>query len=189
MNLHIRPMVPDDAERISDAECAQGWRATPEKYRTRMRDRDAGKCIALVAELDGEPVGYINVYWSAEAGAFAGQNIPEIVDFGVLERCQRRGIGSALMDAAEALAATRCNRVCLGVGLHAGYGAAQRMYALRGYIPDGSGVWYRDQVCAPYGNCVNGDDLVLYLSKNLSQQHPGGDTPRLSQEEDSLWNH
>lgn len=31
--------------------------------------------------------------------------------------------------------------VCIGVGLHAGYGSAQRMYVKRGYIPDGTGVW------------------------------------------------
>ena len=31
--------------------------------------------------------------------------------------------------------------IYLGVGLHSGYGSAQRMYVKRGYIPDGSGVW------------------------------------------------
>ena len=41
------------------------------------------------------------------------------------------------------------------------------MYIKRGYVPDGSGVWYRDQVCPPHGDCRNGDDLVLYLSKKL----------------------
>ena len=49
-----------------------------------------------------------------------------------------RGVGSALMDAVEALAAVTSDTVCLGVGLHSGYGAAQRMYVLRGYVPDGS---------------------------------------------------
>lgn len=36
-----------------------------------------------------------------------------------------------------------------------------------GYIPDGSGVWYRDEVCPQYTDCCNDDDLVLYLSKEL----------------------
>ncbi len=49
-----------------------------------------------------------------------------------------------------------------------GYGSAQRMYVKRGYIPDGSGVWYQDKICAPHGDCKNDDDLVLYLSKKLS---------------------
>ena len=71
------------------------------------------------------------------------------------------------MDAAENLAGERPDRVCPGVGLHAGYGSAQRMYAKRGYIADGSGVWYGDRVCEPYGECANDDDLVLYLMKTL----------------------
>lgn len=32
------------------------------------------------------------------------------------------------MDIAEKLAKTRSDTVCLGVGLHSGYGSAQRMY-------------------------------------------------------------
>ncbi len=61
-------------------------------------------------------------------------------------------------------------RVCLGVGLHSGYGGAQRLYAKRGYLPDGSGVWYRDAVCEPYAICRNDDDLILYLSKVFDKE-------------------
>ena len=71
------------------------------------------------------------------------------------------------MDAAEAVAARYADTVYLGVGLHSGYGSAQRMYVRRGYIPDGSGAWYKDRVCEPYALCENNDDLVLYLSKRL----------------------
>lgn len=85
----------------------------------------------------------------------------------MLAKYRNRGIGSRLMDAAERIAAEHADTVFLGVGLHSGYGSAQRMYIKRGYIPDGSGVWYRDAVCAPYAGCRNDDDLVLYLSKKL----------------------
>lgn len=81
--------------------------------------------------------------------------------------CARRGVGSALMDAVEALAAETSDTVCLGVGLHSGYGAAQRMYVLRGYVPDGSGVWYEGRVWDQYAPCVNDDELNLFLSKKL----------------------
>ena len=37
----------------------------------------------------------------------------------------------------------------------------------RGYIPDGTGVWYGDKVCEPYTPCANDDDLVLYLAKKV----------------------
>ena len=49
---------------------------------------------------------------------------------------------------------------------HSGYGAAQRLYSKRGYLPDGSGVWYRDAPMEPYGPCAADDDLVLYLWKD-----------------------
>ena len=58
--------------------------------------------------------------------------------------------------------------VYLSVGLHNGFGAAQRIYIKRGYIPDGSGIWYRDKPCVPYEDAYPIDDeLVLYLSKKL----------------------
>ena len=105
-----------------------------------MECKDA-QAISLVAEYSGKPVGYINIYPNSAWGAFGGKGYPEIVDFGVLEKYRNRGIGTVLMDIAEKIAATYADIVYLGVGLHSGYGSAQRMYVKRGYVPDGSGVW------------------------------------------------
>ena len=166
-NILIRNLQPADAQIITDGEIAQGWHQTIDKYEMRLQHQAQGKAIALAAEYRGQVAGYINVYPDAQSGAFGKQGYPEIVDFGVLEKYRRHGIGSRLMDAAEAIAAQYSDTVYLGVGLHSGYGSAQRMYIKRGYIPDGSGVWYRDKVCPPYDGCCNDDDLVLYLSKKL----------------------
>ena len=163
----VRNMTPPDAWTIAQAEIEQGWDADPTKYEARLRDHAQGRAIALTAEYHGRVAGYVSLYLEARSGPFAGKEIPEIVDFGVLEKYRRRGIGSKLMDVAEEIAADFGDVVCLGVGLHSGYGAAQRMYVRRGYLPDGSGVWYRDAVCAPYTACCNDDDLVLYMSKRL----------------------
>ncbi len=84
-----------------------------------------------------------------------------------MEKYRKHGIGAALMDTAEKIASEYADTVYLGVGLHSGYGSAQRMYVKRGYIPDGSGVWYHDEICKPHGECKNDDDLVLYFSKKL----------------------
>ena len=163
----VRDMEEGDAQAITDGEIAQGWHQTVEKYLRRLRDRDAGKCVSLVAEYQGAVAGYVNVYPDSRWGAFAGHGLPEIVDFGVLEKFRRRGVGSRLMDAAEQIAGRCADRVYLGVGLHAGYGSAQRLYVRRGYVPDGTGVWYADVPCPPYAACRNDDDLVLYLVKEL----------------------
>lgn len=166
-HLVIRSMTETDAEALAAGEIAQGWGDTIEKHRLRLRDQAAGRCAALAAEYCGQTAGYLSVYFQTEHGPFADRGWPELVDFGVLEKFRRHGIGGKLMDAAEKIAAETSPVVTLGVGLHSGYGSAQRMYVKRGYVPDGSGVWFRDEVCPPYGDCRNDDDLVLYLSKKL----------------------
>lgn len=93
--------------------------------------------------------------------------IPEVFDFGVFIKYQRHGIGNIMMDVVENLASKKCNKICLGVGVANGYGSAQRMYVKRGYIPDGTGVWYQNKVCPQYTPCNNDDDLVLLLLKEL----------------------
>lgn len=165
--LLIRNLEPRDAQVLTDGEIAQGWNADIGKFQKRLRDQEQGLCVSLAAEADGGAVGYANVYFDPRTGPFASSGWPEIVDFGVLEKYRRRGIGGKLMDAAERIAGERSDTVWIGVGLHSGYGSAQRMYVKRGYVPDGSGVWYRDAVCPPYGPCANDDDLVLYLVKTL----------------------
>ncbi len=165
--ITVRDLTPEDIPVFVAEECAQGWHSSPEKLELRLRDRDEGKCIPLVAELERNAAGYVSLYFAPAHGPFVGREWPEIVDFAVLEKYRRRGVGTALMDAAEALAADRADTVTIGVGLHSGYGSAQRMYVKRGYLPDGSGIWYRGGPCEPYAACANDDDLVLHLSKKL----------------------
>ncbi len=165
--IKIRDLAPEDIPVIVAGEIAQGWNASADKYEMRLRHRKEMGSVALVAEYHGQAAGYVNVYPDSPWGAFAHKGYPEIVDFGVLEKFRRRGIGNKLMDVAEKIASKYSDMVYLGVGLHSGYGSAQRMYVKRGYIPDGSGVWYGRSVCEPYGECRNDDDLNLYLSKVL----------------------
>ena len=47
------------------------------------------------------------------------------------------------------------------------YGVAQRLYVLRGYVPDGLGLHWKDHPTR-YGEEVRvDDDLVLYFTKEL----------------------
>ena len=167
-DLTIRDMEEPDAQAFTDGEIAQGWHADISKFLGRLKDRAEGRCVSLTAEYRGAPAGYVHVYLSGLGGPFAGQGLPEIVDFAVLEKYRRLGIGGRLMDAAEKIAGRYADTVWLGVGLHSGYGSAQRMYVRRGYVPDGSGVWYCGKPCVPYETaCTVDDGLVLYLSKKL----------------------
>ena len=166
--LIIRDMESADARIFTDEFTAQGWHPEIAGYMARLSDQAEGKCTALTAVYEGCPAGYVYVYQCAKDGPFAGKAWPVIVDFNVLKKYQRRGIGSRLMDAAEQIAGQNADTVCLGVGLCESYGAAQRMYVRRGYIPDGSGVWYQGRQCVQYETvCTVDDDLILFLSKKL----------------------
>ena len=92
---------------------------------------------------------------------------PELSDFNVFEPFQNQGIGNLLMEEAEKRVKHISDKVTLGVGLHSGYGPAQRLYIKRDYIPDGSGVWYQNHQPAMNAVCEDIGDLVLYLSKRF----------------------
>ena len=92
---------------------------------------------------------------------------PEIQDLNVLPHFRRRGVATALMDKAEALIAERSENVAIGVGLHPGYNAAQRLYVLRGYVPDGKGVTWHGKYIEEGQKLIADDDLVLHFTKTL----------------------
>ncbi|WP_223145278.1 GNAT family N-acetyltransferase [Microbacterium sp. ANT_H45B] len=109
--------------------------------------------------------------WKSEYPPFAEEGIPEVSDLNVLPRFRRSGIASGLLDQIEQAAAQRSSVVGLGVGLYADYGAAQRIYVRRGYIPDGRGVMYENQP-VPAGETVPlDDDATLMFTKQIDR-HP-----------------
>lgn len=168
--LVIRDMEKADAKAFYDGYTAQGWHSEEAYYHMRMKEAAEGKCAALTAEYQGKPAGNVYVYFDVQEGPFKGKGWPMIVDFSVLKKYQRKGIGHQLMNAAEAIAGRHADTVCLGVGLCKEYGTAQRMYIKRGYIPDGSGVWYQNRQCVQYETvCTVDDDLELFLYKKLKK--------------------
>ena len=163
----IRRMIKADIEHISQAFIHQGWPGREDILTSYFQDQENGKRDVLVAESDGFVAGYITILPAAKHGPFVGV-YPELTDFNVFELFRNRGIGNQLLEEAEKRVWLLSEIVTLGVGLHSGYGPAQRLYVKRGYIPDGSGIWFRDQPLDPYSSCENNDDLVLYFSKRLN---------------------
>ncbi len=141
--MDITPLGEDDAPVIAAAFEAIGWDKPVEQYRHYLQEQVAGERTVLVARLDGAFAGYVTVVWAPAYAALREAGIPEIADFNVLPHVRRRGIGTALMDAAEDLVGKRSDTVGIGVGLYPDYGPAQRLYVLRGYVPDGRGVVWR----------------------------------------------
>lgn len=162
----IRKMQESDIKNLSQGFINQGWPGREEILARYFLEQECGEREVLVAEVEGALAGYITILPIAKHGPFAGMS-PELSDFNVFEPFQNQGIGNLLLEEAEKQVKLISDKVTLGVGLHSGYGPAQRLYIKRGYIPDGSGVWYQNQPLEMNDTIQNNDDLVLYLSKKF----------------------
>lgn len=167
MEAEIRLLEPADVEPVLAAFDAAGWpkrRATLERY---LAEQDEGVRTVLVAVAGAEVCGYGTVCWEPDYPPFVAAGIPEIQDLNVLPRFRRRGIATRLMDEAERRIAERSDVAGIGVGLYDDYGPAQRMYVLRGYVPDGRGAVYRNLPVRGGETLRADDDLVIHLIKRL----------------------
>lgn len=162
----IREMQESDIKDLSQGFINQGWLGREEILARYFLEQECGEREVSVAEVEGVVAGYITILPIAKHGPFAGMS-PELSDFNVFEPFQNQGIGNLLLEEAEKRVKLISDKVTLGVGLHSGYGPAQRLYIRRGYIPDGSGVWYQNQPLEMNVTIQNNDDLVLYLSKEF----------------------
>ena len=162
----IRKMQESDIKDLSRGFMNQGWPGREEILARYFLEQESGEREVLVAEIDAAVAGYVTILPSAKHGPFA-EVYPELSDFNVFELFRNQGIGNQLLEEAEQGVKRFSGTVCLGVGLHLGYGPAQRLYIRRGYIPDGTGVWYRNKPLEMGASCQNDNDLVLYLSKDL----------------------
>ena len=162
----IRRMQESDIKELSRGFISQGWPSREEILTRYFKEQESGEREVLVAEVGGAVAGYITILPCAKQGPFA-EIYPELSDFNVFEPFQNQGIGNLLLEEAEKRVRLISDKVTLGVGLHSGYGPAQRLYIKRGYIPDGTGVWYRNHPLEMNDTIQNNDDLVLYLSKKF----------------------
>ena len=166
-NIILRAMLKSDRQNFVHAFAEQNWHKPLELFNEYYNQQENGEKAVIVAEVNNEVAGYVTLLPFATMGPFAYKNIPELVDLNVLMKFQKKGIGNKLMDIVEELAKEHSDHISLAVGLHDGYGAAQRIYVKRGYIPDGTGAWYRGKQLEQYAECANDDDLILYFLKDL----------------------
>lgn len=163
----IRAFDDSDPATIASAFQRIGWKKAEAQYRRYLKEQAAGRRVCRVGVVDGRIAGYVTLNWQPTYPPFAQAGIPEIQDLNVLPEFQRQGIAMRLLNEVEVLAGERSSTVGIGVGLHPGYNAAQRLYGKRGYIPDGRGITYHDRFLEEGAEIVLDDELVLHLTKRL----------------------
>jgi GNAT superfamily N-acetyltransferase len=163
----IRLFERQDIPEIAQAFEQLGWNKPASQYERYLMEQVLKIRDVYIARVEGQFAGYLTICWQSTYAPFREKKIPEIMDFNVLPKFRRLGVGTQLMDKAEA-EVTRASPVAgIGVGMTPDYGAAQKLYILRGYIPDGNGLYYRGRPIQ-YGDAIKVDDyLALYLTKEL----------------------
>jgi len=169
-SVHLRLLENSDPPSIAGAFRNIGWHKPESQYRRYLDEQAVGSRTCIVAIVDGQFGGYVTVNWQPAYSGFADLKIPEIQDLNVLTTYRRKGLASRLLDRAEAEVAHRSGVVGIGVGLHPGYNAAQRLYSKRGYIPDGRGITYRNRFVEEGASVVVDDELVMHFTKQLSAE-------------------
>ncbi len=160
-------MLEDDCEIISKAFAAQNWNKPTAHYKNYLSEQTEGKRAVLIAEVKDEFAGYLTIIRQSDFLPFREKDIPEIVDFNVLIKFRNQGIGAKLLKTAENLIAENYKTVGIRVGLTPDYGAAQRMYVRRGYVPDGLGISQNGSFLK-YGDKITvTDELNLSFTKEL----------------------
>lgn len=167
--LTVERVRAEDLSATIELFIQQVYPGDPEEAQQHFVGHAEGQADTFLARVDGRLAGYLTIRWQANNPLFRQHNIPLIHHLGVFPQFQRRGIATRLLDTAEQLIATRASRAGITVGLFEPYGPAQRLYARRGYLPDGRGAC-QGQRPLKLGERVTVDhDLILWLTKDLTR--------------------
>jgi GNAT superfamily N-acetyltransferase len=164
----IRPATSSDISSLYAIAAAMKAQHEPHYFERCLLEQDEGRRLIYIAEAEGQDAGYVQLNLNPLYPPFRRLGIPEIQDLNVVPAARQQGIGTALVAHCEGVAKARgSTEMGISVGLHARFGAAQRLYVRLGYIPDGAGAAY-DEVPVVVGEMRPVDDmLTLKLIKNL----------------------
>ncbi len=138
-DIMIRQMIKDDIEGI--VRTFAKWHKERSQYERYFNEQQRGERVILVALQGEEIVGYTTIVWNSLYEPFRREGFPEILDLNVITEHQRRGIGTALIHAAESIVVQHLKLVIgISVEQSPAYAAANHLYPKLGYIADGRGI-------------------------------------------------
>ena len=164
--IEVRPIRDGEIDALCQTE-GDTSEENFQYYQRYLTWQNEGECTFLIALLNGEIAGYVFVLYQDRWGSMADARQPGLADLNVFPWNRRCGVGNALLEKAEEIAASYGDSLHLDVHVTATAGQAHRLYFRRGYLPDGIGVYHKyKQYDAALGE-VNPEDLTLLLIKSL----------------------
>ena len=165
----IKKLEGGDVSVIVESFKKSGWVQKPvsifEKYLVEQNNKER---VVWLAYINNFFAGYVTLKWESRYDYFKNNKIPEIMDLNVLAKYRKFGIGNKLLSKCEDEVELKSKQVGIGVGLYDDYGAAQKIYFKRGYMPDGKGATYCYKPVVPGDKYCVDDDLVIWFVKKIS---------------------
>jgi GNAT superfamily N-acetyltransferase len=136
--------------------------------RDHLADHATGGGSSFIAMRGNSVIGIVTIRWQSNYTGFRDRDIPLVHQIAVAGPFRRLGVATLLMNTAEELARVR-GVVTLGItiGLFDEYGPTQRLYARRGYVPDGRGACRSQKPLSKGVQVTVDDDLIIWLTKDL----------------------
>jgi len=178
--VEIRPLTAEELGTV-EGQINFDW-AAHQKHRERLGRQDEGEAIYLVAWCGNFPVGHLLLEWS---GTTDGQmqsrlvHCPNLEDLFVAPRYRSKGVGSRLLQEAEARAQQE-GYAHIGLGVAVDNTGARRLYQRQGYVDAGFGEYktggsYLDQE----GKEQTWEEICCYFVKRIqSNESSLSPTPR-----------
>jgi GNAT superfamily N-acetyltransferase len=166
--MTYRRVEPHELEQVKQEVKEAFFSGDEAEINVNFQDHEDGSSTTILGYEDGRLVGIVTIRWNCKYPPFRDQNIPLIQNIEIRWEDRGRGIGGLMLEQAEKEIAQRSPTAGICVGIHDDYGAAQRLYAKRGYIPDGRGVCLGHEPLK-HGQTITVDhDLLLWLTKDVS---------------------
>lgn len=166
--LEIKAAHRGDIELLEELYRGVGYPVDLEYFPLNFDRQDAGERQIYMAFIDEDVCGFCIYNRKPRYSFFAHSEIPEIQDLAVAPQHREQGIGGQLIDFCENVAREEgFSQMGIGVGITKSFGAAQRLYIRKGYVPDGYGAVYdREYVQEGQFQALD-SNLSLMLVKSL----------------------
>ena len=166
--LSFRVVSPEELTQVKQEVKAVFFSGDDAEVEANFVEHENGASTTILGYEAGRLVGIVTIRWHSRYPPFRERNIPLIQNIEIRYEDRGRGLGGQMLERTEQEIAKRSPLAGLVVGIFDAYGPAQRLYARRGYIPDGRGVC-RDHTPLKQGDVVTVDhDLLLWLVKDVS---------------------
>ena len=174
--LTFRVVSPQEIAQVKQEVKAAFFSGDEATIEAHFEEHENGDSTTILGYEAGRLVGIVTIRWFSRNPSFRERQIPLIQNIEIRYEDRGRGLGNQMLERTEQEIAKRSPLAGLVVGIFESYGPAQRLYAKRGYIPDGRGVC-RQFTPLQEGDVITVDhDLLLWLVKDISHLVPSTDS-------------